>query len=140
MNVLRGNGLKLARLLGHLGFCLLATPSFAEGENVKVFGIQAGPGSKTPGAFIPAATKFACYAMKGGECWDGKTWQRLFPAGPRKYIKPDVSQVACSVIIQPENDCWTGQEWYRLPTGQLLGIVGGFGSAHPNAFITAPLR
>ncbi|MBR0971877.1 hypothetical protein [Bradyrhizobium japonicum] len=112
----------------------------ASAENVKVFGIRAGALSATPGAFIPTGTDLACYALQGGQCWDGKRWKALFPAGERKYAKPTAAQVACAIIIEPENDCWTGFEWYHLPSGRLFGMTGGVLSPHPGAFITAPLR
>ena len=119
---------------------LLTFGAVAQADNVKVFGVQAGMGSSTPGAFLPSGSGLACYSVQGGHCWDGRAWRPLFPDGPRHYAASPPAQVACRIIIEPENDCWTGKEWHRLPQGRLFGIIGGLGSPTPGAFITAPLR
>lgn len=118
----------------------IGSVGIVKADNVKVFGIQSGVMSPTRGAFLPAGSQLACWSMKGEFCWDGQKWQRLFPSGPRHYASPSSDQVACSIIVEPENDCWTGAAWYRLPQGKLFGVYSGVLSQTRGAFLTAPLR
>jgi hypothetical protein len=37
------------------------------------------------------------------------------------------------------HDCWDGTAWYRLPPGNLFGMIGGVLSPNPGAFLTTPL-
>ena len=112
----------------------------AKGERATVYGSTAGVFSRTPGAFLPANTDLTCFSLHDADCWDGKIWHHLYPGGPRHYAAVTTDRVACSVILAPSNDCWTGTSWYRLPKGQVFGVVGGYFSSTPGAFITAPLR
>lgn len=115
-----------------------AAASFA--QTATVYGTTASIFSATPGAFLPANTDLACFSMNKENCWDGRKWHRLFPAGPRHYTAATSDRVACTVVVAPQNDCWTGSIWYRLPKGQVFGVVAGFFSKTPGAFVTAPLR
>jgi hypothetical protein len=123
--------------------CFLAASASA--ENAKVFGIQAPPqgvDGAPGGAFIPSGTNLACSALRDGQCWDGGAWHHLYPSGPRHYAHGTGAQVACVIIIEPRNDCWTGTDWYRLPSGQLFGVIAppqGRGDAPGGAFLTVPL-
>ena len=101
-------------------------------NNIKVFGANV---PARGGAFVPAGTKLACFAINAGRCWDGKNWHELLPAGARKYAVPTSNEVTCTVIA--DDDCWTGTEWYRLPRGRLFGRTV---PARGWAFVTAPLR
>lgn len=124
--------LSLAVLVA-LGWTATAVIAEHHFQTIQVFGVN----SQRKGAFIPAGTDLACRAIDAGRCWDRKSWHVLYPSGSRKFASPASREVACIVIIRPENDCWTGTVWYRLPPGQLFGRVlvrlGG-------AFVTAPLR
>ena len=99
-------------------------------QNIKVFGANV---PARGGAFVPAGTNLACFAIDAGRCWDGKNWHPLFPTGARKYAV-STDEVTCTVIA--DGDCWTGAEWYRLPPGQIFGrIIPALGWA----FVTRPL-
>ncbi len=112
----------------------------ASAETATVYGTTASIFSPHRGAFLPANTDLACFSMNESNCWDGRIWHHLYPAGPRRYTVAAGDRVACSVIVAPKNDCWTGSVWYRLPKGQVFGVIGGFFSDVPGAFITAPLH
>ena len=127
-----------AAFMGIAWLALTANPASA--ETATVYGNTASIFSANSGAFLPANTNLACFSMNEANCWDGKTWHHLYPSGPRRYALATSDRVACSVIVAPSNDCWTGSVWYRLPKGQLFGVLGGFFSNTPGAFITAPLR
>lgn len=109
-------------------------------ETATVYGTTATIFSKNYGAFQPANTDLVCFSMNEANCWDGKKWHHLYPMGRRHYAIAKDERVACSVIVAPSNDCWTGAVWYRLPRGQVFGVIGGFFSNTPGAFITEPLR
>jgi hypothetical protein len=112
----------------------------ASAETATVYGTTASMFSPHSGAFLPANTNLFCFSMNEANCWDGKIWHHLYPSGRRHYAVADTDRVACSVILAPSNDCWTGSAWYRLPRGELFGVIGGFFSNNPGAFITVPLR
>lgn len=128
----------LAVVMGVTALAIVAGPATA--ETATVYGTTASIFSPNSGAFLPANTNLTCFSMNETNCWDGKKWQHLYPAGRRHYAVATTDRVACSVIMAPSNDCWTGSAWYRLPKGQLFGVIGGFFSNTPGAFITAPLR
>ena len=104
----------------------LACALSASAETATVYGTTDSIFSFTPGAFRPANTQLACFSLNDGKCWDGHQWHRLYPPGPRRYAAVTTERVACSVIVAPNNDCWTGSVWYRLPRGQIFGVVAGF--------------
>jgi hypothetical protein len=112
----------------------------AGAETTTVYGTVASILSAHPGAFLPANSDRVCFSMNGSKCWDGKKWIELVPAGPRRFTIATTDKVACAIIVEPNNDCWTGTTWYRLPSGQLFGVIGGVFSIMPGAFITAPLH
>ena len=126
----------VALLAGPLAFC--AKPALS--ETATVYGTTAGMFSAHPGAFLPANSDLVCFSMNDLNCWDGKKWHQLYPSGRRHYVIATTDRVACSVIVAPGNDCWTGSAWYRLPKGQVFGVIGGFFSRTPGAFITTPLQ
>jgi len=139
----RAAGLHMRRncLAAFMGIALLAfIADTATAETATVYGTTASIFSANSGAFLPANTKLACFSMNEADCWDGKSWHHLYPSGRRHYAAATTDRVACSVIVAPRNDCWTGSVWYRLPRGQIFGVIGGFFSNTPGAFITAPLR
>ena len=107
-------------------------------DDVRVFGVQAGIASSTPGAFLPAGTKLACYSIQEGRCWDGKRWHSLYPGGERHYQHSSIA-VECLIIVSPESDCWTGSAWFKLPQGQVFGVQEGIAMSKPGAFKTMPL-
>jgi hypothetical protein len=117
---------------------LLANSALALSETATVYGTTASILSANPGAFLPANSDLVCFSMNDGNCWDGTKWHHLYPSGPRHYIISATDRVACSVIVAPRNDCWTGSAWYRLPKGQVFGVIGSFFSRTPGAFITTP--
>lgn len=117
---------------------LLANPASALSETATIYGTTASILSANPGAFLPANSDLVCFSMNEGNCWDGKKWHHLYPSGRRHYIVSTTGRVACSVIVAPRNDCWTGSAWYRLPKGQVFGVIGSFFSRTPGAFITVP--
>ena len=123
---------------GMILLAFVAGPALA--ETATVYGTTATIFSKNYGAFQPANTDLVCFSMNNAYCWDGKKWHHLYPNGRRRYAAATNDRVACSVIVAPSNDCWTGSNWYRLPRGQVFGVIGGFFSNTPGAFITAPLR
>jgi hypothetical protein len=107
---------------------------------VRVFGVNAGIASATPGAFLPANSDLVCYALNDeGQCWDGKIWHPLYPSGPRQFVKTEGETVACRVIDLDSADCWTGTSWYRLPKGQVMGVVSSPVSATRGAFLARSL-
>ena len=128
----------IAASIGAASLATIADPASA--ETATVYGRTASIFSPNSGAFLPANTDLTCFSMNEANCWDGKKWLRLYPAGRRHYAVAATDRIACSVIVAPSNDCWTGSAWYRLPRGQLFGVIGGFFSDTPGAFITAPLR
>ena len=128
----------LAVVMGVASLAIIAGPASA--ETATVYGTTASIFSPYSGAFLPANTNLTCFSMNEANCWDGKKWQHLYPSGRRHYAVAKTDRIACSVIMAPSNDCWTGSVWYRLPKGQLFGVIGGFFSNMPGAFITAPLR
>jgi hypothetical protein len=71
----------------------------------QIFGARMDPGSSMPGAFRPAGTWIGCYSINGNQCWDGKRWQELYPAGPRHYALARTPQVAYRVITEPDRAC-----------------------------------
>jgi len=108
-----------------------------EAENIKLYGVQLPAWSG--GGFRPTGTQLTCAATsEDGKCWDGQTWHRLFPDGPRRYSRAN-GHVACRVIIVDDGSCWDGSAWYRLPIGTVYGIVAPVTSETPGAFITTPL-
>jgi hypothetical protein len=117
---------------------LFANPALALSETATVYGTTASIFSKNPGAFLPANTSLVCFSMNESRCWDGRTWHQLYPSGRRRYMVATTDRIACAVIVAPRNDCWTGSAWYRLPKGQVFGVIGGFFSDTPGAFITVP--
>jgi hypothetical protein len=128
---------KFKSIAGAAVVAILILPSAAKAENVKVFGWELGI-AEGPG-FRPAGTRLTCAAISpDGECWDGKTWQRLFPSGPRHYSQA-TGQVACRIILPDDGSCWDGRAWYRLPSGSIHGWQAGMLSQTPGAFITTPL-
>jgi hypothetical protein len=128
----------IAGLAGMVSLALLVVP--ASSETASVYGMTASILSANPGAFLPANSSLVCFSLKESNCWDGKKWHQLYPSGRREYAIATTDQVACSVVVAPRNDCWTGSAWYRLPKGQLFGVIGGMFSNAPGAFITAPLQ
>ncbi len=130
--------MRLPAIIGAVSLTFVADPASA--ETATVYGTTASIFSPNSGAFLPANTKLICFSMNEANCWDGKKWQHLYPPGRRHYAVATTDRVACSVIVAPSNDCWTGSIWYRLPRGQIFGVIGGFFSDTPGAFITAPLR
>ncbi|HEY2011643.1 MAG TPA: PEP-CTERM sorting domain-containing protein [Rhizomicrobium sp.] len=132
-------GLAMRRVvLGVASLAIIA--GSASAETATIYGTTASIFSPNSGAFLPANTDLACFSMNEANCWDGKKWLHLYPSGRRRYAVAATDRVACGVIMAPSNDCWTGSVWYRLPKGQLFGVIGGFFSDTPGAFITAPLR
>jgi hypothetical protein len=115
-----------------------ANPALALSETATVYGTTASIFSRNPGAFLPANTSLVCFSMNESNCWDGRKWHQLYPSGHRSYKVATTDQIACGVIVAPRNDCWTGSAWYRLPKGQVFGVIGGFFSDTPGAFITVP--
>jgi hypothetical protein len=128
----------LTAVAGMIAPAIIAGPASA--ETATVYGTTATVFSKNYGAFQPANTDLVCFSMNDANCWDGKKWHHLYPDGRRLYAVATNDRVACSVIVAPSNDCWTGSHWYRLPRGQVFGVIGGFFSNTPGAFITEPLR
>jgi hypothetical protein len=127
-----------ATLLGVALVAFFVAPALA--ETATVYGTTASVFSANSGAFLPANTNLACFGMNQANCWDGKKWHQLYPTGHRHYVVATTDRIACSVIVAPSNDCWTGSVWYRLPKGQVFGVIGGFFSNTPGAFITSPLQ
>ncbi len=128
----------LAAIMGAALLAIIAGPTLA--ETATVYGRTASIFSVNSGSFLPANTDLVCFSMNEANCWDGRIWHHLYPSGRRHYAVATTDRVACSVIVAPSNDCWTGSVWYRLPRGQVFGVIGGFFSDTPGAFITAPLR
>src|SRR5581483_10846932 len=122
-------GIVFAGMVGFVSTCAVAQDA---SQNIRVFGAYPG---RLGGAFAPAGTDLACWAIDAGRCWDGRKWHNLFPAGPRKYAVPTTDTVACIVIAS--GDCWTGKDWYRLPSGQVFGRTP---TMLRGAFVTAPAR
>ncbi len=135
---LRARNMFAAMLAAAASLAFIAIP--ARSETATVYGTTASILTKHPGAFLPANTDLVCFSMNESKCWDGKKWHQLYPSGRRHYAVATADKVACRVIVAPGNDCWTGTAWYRLPRGQILGVIGGFFSMAPGAFITAPMQ
>jgi hypothetical protein len=132
-------GLAIRRMcLGAASLAIIA--GSASAETATIYGTTASIFSPNSGAFLPANANLTCFSMNEANCWDGKKWLHLYPSGRRHYAVATTDRVACGVIMAPSNDCWTGSVWYHLPKGQLFGVIAGFFSNTPGAFITAPLR
>ena len=107
----------------------------AQAEEVSIYGVNLP--AVRGGGFQPAGTNFICFGFdKDSRCWDGKTWQSIYPLGPRHFSRTN-AQVDCVVVTKITGDCWDGHTWYKLPLGTVFGVV--LPSVQGGAFRTTPL-